>query len=54
MTESSLVRTVISRKIANAIRIGVMKTNEPKILKEFGGCFELIESSARNVLKNMD
>ena len=37
-----------------AIGTGVVKTNEPKILREFGGSLERAEGWARNVLKVMD
>ena len=37
-----------------AIGIGVIKANELKISKEFGGILELTEGWTKNVLKNMD
>ena len=37
-----------------AIDTGVIKANEPKILREFGRSLELTEGWARNVLKSMD
>ena len=37
-----------------AIRTGIIKDNELKILKEFGGSLELTKGWARKVLKNMD
>ena len=40
--------------MAVAIGTGVVKANEPKILREFGGSLELTEGWARNVLKGMD
>ena len=50
-----LVETAaLPRKMVIAIKTGVIKANEPKILKEFGGSLELTEGWARNVLKNMD
>ena len=51
---SRLAGTVFSRKMVVAIGTGVVKANEPKILREFGGSLELIEGWARNVLKGMD
>ena len=51
---SRLAGTVISRKMVVAIGTGIVKTNEPKILREFGGSLELTEGWARNILKGMD
>ena len=51
---SRLASTAISRKVVVAIGTGVVKANEPKILREFGGSLELTEGRARNVLKGMD
>ena len=51
---SRLASIVISRKMVVAIGTGVVKANEPKILREFGGSLELTEGRARNVLKGMD
>ena len=51
---SRLAGTVISRKMVVAIGTGVVKVNEPKILREFGGSLELTEGWARKVLKGMD
>ena len=51
---SGLAGTVISRKMITAIGTGVIKINELRILKEFGGSLELTESWARNVLNNMN
>ena len=51
---SGLAGTVISRKMVTAIGTGVIKINELRILKEFGGSPELTESWARNVLNNMN
>ena len=50
---SRLAGTALSRKMVVAIGTGVIKANEPKILKEFGGSLELTEGCARNILKNM-
>ena len=51
---SRLAGTVIYRKMIVAIGTGVVKTNEPKILRGFGGSLELTEGWARNVLKGID
>ena len=51
---SRLAVTVISRKMVFAIGTGVVKANEPKILRECGGSLKLAEGRARNVLKGMD
>ena len=40
---SCLAGKVISRKMAVVIGTGVVKANEPKILREFGGSLELTE-----------
>ena len=37
-----------------AIATGVIKANDPKLLREFGGSLELTEGWARSVLKSMD
>ena len=50
---SRLARTVISRKMVIAIGTGVIKANEPKILKEFGRSLELTEGCAQNDLEYM-
>ena len=53
-----LAGTVISQKTVTAIGTGVVKTNEPKIWKEFLRNFkeslELTKGWARNVLRNMN
>ena len=51
---SRLVGTVISREMVVAVGTGVVKANEPKILRKFGESLELTEGWARNVLKGMD
>ena len=51
---SRLAGTVIYRKMIVAIGTSVVKTNEPKILRGFGGSLELTEGWARNVLKGID
>ena len=51
---SRLAGTVISRKMVVAIGTGIVKTNGPNILREFGGSLELTEGWARNILKGMD
>ena len=51
---SRLAGTAISRKMVIAIATGVIKANDPKILREFDGSLELTEGWARNVLKSMD
>ena len=51
---SRLVGTVISREMVVAVGTGVVKANEPKILRKFGENLELTEGWARNVLKGMD
>ena len=52
--ESHLADAVISRKMVVGISTGVVKANETKILRKFGGSFELTEGWTRNVLKGMD
>ena len=37
-----------------AISTGVVKDNEPKIFRKFGGSLELTEGWARNALKGTD
>ena len=51
---SRLAGKAISRNIVVAIGTGIVKANEPRILREFGGSLELTEGWARNVLKGMD
>ena len=51
---SRLAGTVISRKMVIAIGTGVIKANEPKILKEFGESLELTEGWAQNVLRSQE
>ena len=51
LIRSRLAGTVISRKMVIAIETGVIKSTEPKILKEFGG---ITGGWAQNVLQNMD
>ena len=46
--------TVISRRMVINIGSGVVKANEPNLLKEYGGPLELTEDWARNVLKSME
>ena len=46
--------TVISRRIAIAIGNGVLKANNPKLLKEYGGHIKLTEGWARKLLKSMN
>ena len=41
---SCLARTVISRKMVVVVGTGVVKTNEPKMFREFRGSLELTES----------
>lgn len=50
---SRLAGTVISRRMVIAMT-GVIKANDPGLLKEFGGALELTENCARNVLKSMN
>ena len=45
---------VISRRMVNAIGIGVVKANCPWKSKEYGGYLKLIEGWARTVLKSME
>ena len=47
---SRLAGKVIYQKIAT----GVVKANEPNILREFGGSLELTEVWSQNVLEGMD
>ena len=54
LIESRLAGTVISRKTVVAIGTGVVKANEPKILKEFDGSLELTEGWTQKVLKSVD
>ena len=51
---SRLAGTVISRKMVVAFSTGLVKANEPKILREFGGSFEFTVGRAQNVLKSID
>ena len=51
---SCLAGTVISRKMVVVIGNGVVKANEPKILKKCSGSLEFTGGWARNVLKVMD
>ena len=51
---SHLPGTGISRKMVIAIATGVIKVNDPNILREFGGSLELTEGWARSVLKSID
>ena len=51
---SRLACTAISPKIVIAIATGVIKANDPNILREFGESLELTEGWARSVLKSMD
>ena len=50
----SLAGTAISRKMVIAIATGVIKANDPNILREFGGSLALTEDWARSFLKSMD
>ena len=54
IVSSRLAGTAISRKMVIAIATGVIKANDPNILREFGGSLELTEDWARSVLKSMD
>ena len=45
---------VISRRMVIAIGIGVVKANDPNILKEYGGQVELTEGWARGVLSTLN
>ena len=51
---SRLAGTAISRKMVIAIATGVIKANDPNILREFGGSLELTGCWACSVLKSMD
>ena len=46
--------TAISRRIAIAIGNGVLKANNPKLLKEYGGSIGLTDMWARGILKSMN
>ena len=46
--------TAISRCIVMAIGNGVLKSNNPKVLKENGGSLQLTEDWAKGVLKSMN
>ena len=48
-----LAGTVISRKMVVAIGTSVVKVNELKILREFGGSLDLTEGWTRNILKGI-
>ena len=50
---SRLAGTVISRKMVVAIGTSVVKVNELKILREFGGSLDLTEGWTRNILKGI-
>ena len=45
---------MISRRVVIAIGAGVVKVNEPNLLKEYGGPLKLSEDWARYVLKSME
>ena len=49
-----LAVTAIFRKMVITIATGVIKGNDPNILREFGGSLKLTEGWARSVLKSMD
>ena len=49
-----LAGAAISRKMVIAIGTGVIKSNNPNLLLEFGGSVKLTENWARCVLKNMN
>ena len=51
---SHLANKVSSQKMVFVIGTGVVKTNEPKILRKFDGSLEVAEGWARKVLKDMD
>ena len=51
---SRLAGTAISQKVVIAIATGVIKDNDPNILRQFGGSLELPEGWARSVLRSMD
>ena len=49
-----LTRAVISRMLVISIGNGVLKTNDPNNLSEFGGEIMLTDNWARRDLKSMD
>ena len=49
-----LAGTVISRRMVMAIGTGVVKANDPSLLKEYGGHLQLTEDWARSLLISMD
>ena len=49
-----LTRAVISRKMVISIGNGVLKTNDPNNLSEFGGEIMLTDNWVRRDLKSMD
>ena len=49
-----LTRAVISRMLVISIGNGVLKTNDPNNLSEFGGEIMLTDNLARRDLKSMD
>ena len=51
---SRLAGRAISPKMVIAVATGVIKANDPNILREFGESLELTEGWARSVLKSMD
>ena len=51
---SHLANKVSSQKMVFVIGTGVVKTNEPKILRKFDGSLEVAEGWTRKVLKDMD
>ena len=54
MIETRAAGTAISRRIVTAIGNGVVKSNNPILLKENGGSLQLTEDWARGVLKSMN
>ena len=53
-TKSRLADIVVYRKMVAAIGTSAVKANEPKILREYGGSFELTEGLSQNILKAVD
>ena len=51
---SRLAGTAISREMVITIVTGVIKANDPNILREFGGSLELTKGWAHSILKSMD
>ena len=54
MTETRAAGTAISRRIIMTIGNGVVKSNNPILLKENGGSLQLTEDWAKGVLKSMN